>query len=80
MTLGRFLVFFVIGLVLATVLNLTWLYWILAAAARRSRSSSGSTDSPIGDHHHNGASYKLTRLPSALEASKAANRIRPWKS
>jgi len=33
MTLGRFLVFFVIGLVLATVLNLTWLYWILAAAA-----------------------------------------------
>ena len=49
MTLGRFLVFFVIGLVLATVLNLTWLYWILAAAA-------------------------------ALEASKAANRIRPWMS
>ena len=33
MTLGRFLVFFVIGLVLATVLNLTWLHWILAAAA-----------------------------------------------
>ena len=33
MTLGRFLVFFVIGLVLATLLNLTWLYWILAAAA-----------------------------------------------
>lgn len=33
MTLGRFLVFFVIGLVLATVLNLNWLYWILAAAA-----------------------------------------------
>ena len=29
---------------------------------------------------HNGASYKLTRLPSALEASKAANRIRPWIS
>ena len=29
---------------------------------------------------HNGASYKLTRLPSALEASKAANRIRPWMS
>ena len=29
---------------------------------------------------HNGARYKLTRLPSALEASKAANRIRPWMS
>ena len=29
---------------------------------------------------HNGASYKLPRLPSALEASKAANRIRPWMS
>ena len=29
---------------------------------------------------HDGASYKLTRLPSALEASKAANRIRPWMS
>ena len=29
---------------------------------------------------HNGASYKLTRLPSALEASKTANRIRPWMS
>ena len=29
---------------------------------------------------HNGASYILTRLPSALEASKAANRIRPWMS
>ena len=29
---------------------------------------------------HNGASYKLTRLPSALEASKAANRIRTWMS
>ena len=29
---------------------------------------------------HNGASYKLTRLPSALEASKAANRIRPLMS
>ena len=29
---------------------------------------------------HNGASYKLTRLPSALEASKAPNRIRPWMS
>ena len=29
---------------------------------------------------HNGASYKLTRLPSALEATKAANRIRPWMS
>ena len=28
----------------------------------------------------NGASYTLTRLPSALEASKAANRIRPWMS
>ena len=33
MTLGRFLVFFVICLVLATVLNLTWLYLFLAAAA-----------------------------------------------
>ena len=29
---------------------------------------------------HNGATYKLTRIPSALEASKAANRIRPWLS
>ena len=29
---------------------------------------------------HNGSSYKLARLPSALEASKAANRIRPWMS
>ena len=29
---------------------------------------------------HNGANYKLTRLPCALDASKAANRIRPWLS
>ena len=29
---------------------------------------------------HNGVNYKLTRLPSALDASKAANRIRPWLS
>jgi ferric-dicitrate binding protein FerR (iron transport regulator) len=29
---------------------------------------------------HNGVNYKLTRLPSALDASKAANRIRPWMS
>ena len=29
---------------------------------------------------HNGVSYKLTKLPSALDASKAANRIRPWLS
>ena len=29
---------------------------------------------------HNGANYKLTRLPSTLDASKAANRIRPWLS
>lgn len=32
MTLGRFLVFFVIGLVLAVVLQLTWLFWILGIA------------------------------------------------
>ena len=32
---------------------------------------------------HNGVEYRLTRLPSALEASRnatAANRIRPWLS
>jgi hypothetical protein len=32
MTLGRFLVFFVIGLVLAFALKLTWLFWILGLA------------------------------------------------
>ena len=32
MTLGRFLVFFVIGLVLAVVLQLPWLFWILGFA------------------------------------------------
>ena len=32
MTLGRFLVFFVIGLVLAFSLKLTWLFWILGVA------------------------------------------------
>lgn len=29
---------------------------------------------------HNGVSYKLTKLPSALDAAKASNRIRPWLS
>lgn len=31
---------------------------------------------------HNGVEYRLTRLPSALEASRngAVNRIRPWLS
>ena len=32
---------------------------------------------------HNGVEYRLTRLPSALEASRnatGANRIRPWLS
>ena len=34
MTLGRFLIFFVIGLVLAiTVPQLSWLLWLLAASA-----------------------------------------------
>ena len=34
MTLGRFLIFFVIGLVLAlTIPHLTWLLWPLAASA-----------------------------------------------
>ena len=34
MTLGRFLVLFVVGLVIAcTVPQLTWLYWILAITA-----------------------------------------------
>ncbi|MEC7652737.1 MAG: hypothetical protein VX972_04100 [Cyanobacteriota bacterium] len=34
MTLGRFLIFFVIGLVLAlTIPQLTWLLWPLAASA-----------------------------------------------
>ena len=34
MTLGRFLVLFVVGLVIAwAVPQLTWLYWILAIAA-----------------------------------------------
>ena len=29
---------------------------------------------------HNGIDYKVTRLPSAVDAAKAANRIRPWLS
>ena len=29
---------------------------------------------------HNGVAYKLTRLTSARDAAKAANRIRPWLS
>jgi hypothetical protein len=29
---------------------------------------------------HNGVDYTLTRLPSALDAAKAANRVRPWLS
>ncbi|MFO0038605.1 MAG: hypothetical protein ACK522_06630 [Synechococcaceae cyanobacterium] len=29
---------------------------------------------------HDGASWTITRLPSALDASRAANRIRPWLS
>ena len=34
MTLGRFLVLFVVGLVIAwAVPQLTWMYWILAIAA-----------------------------------------------
>tara|TARA_B000000565_G_scaffold214256_1_gene167775 strand:+ start:366 stop:500 length:135 start_codon:yes stop_codon:yes gene_type:complete len=34
MTLGRFLIFFVIGLVLAiTVPQLSWLLWVLGASA-----------------------------------------------
>ena len=33
MTLGRFLIFFVLGLVIAGVAQWTWLYWILALAA-----------------------------------------------
>ena len=32
MTLGRFLVLFVVGLVTAWAAQLTWLYWILAIA------------------------------------------------
>jgi len=34
MTLGRFLIFFVVGLLLAiTIPQLSWLLWVLAAAA-----------------------------------------------
>ena len=33
MTLGRFLVFLVLGLATAWLAQLTWLYWILAFAA-----------------------------------------------
>ena len=33
MTLGRFLIFFVLGLVIAWIAQWTWLYWILALAA-----------------------------------------------
>lgn len=29
---------------------------------------------------HAGASWSITRLPSARDASRAANRIRPWLS
>ncbi|MFM7652147.1 MAG: hypothetical protein ACKO5M_04355 [Vulcanococcus sp.] len=29
---------------------------------------------------HAGSEWRLTRLPSALEASRATNRIRPWLS
>ena len=32
MTLGRFAILFVFGLVAAIALKLTWLYWLLAAA------------------------------------------------
>ena len=33
MTLGRFLIFFVLGLVIAWIAQWTWLYWILTLAA-----------------------------------------------
>ncbi len=33
MTLGRFLIFFVFGLVIAWVAQWIWLYWMLALAA-----------------------------------------------
>ena len=33
MTLGRFLLFFVVGLMAAWLLQWLWLYWILAIAA-----------------------------------------------
>lgn len=33
MTLGRFLVFFTVGLAVAWLSQWTWLYWILALAA-----------------------------------------------
>jgi hypothetical protein len=29
---------------------------------------------------HNGSTWTLKRLPSALDASRASNRIRPWLS
>ncbi|MFZ9462895.1 MAG: hypothetical protein ACO262_04675 [Vulcanococcus sp.] len=29
---------------------------------------------------HNGSTWTLTRLPSALDAGRASNRIRPWLS
>ena len=29
---------------------------------------------------HAGSEWRLTRLPSALNASRASNRIRPWLS
>lgn len=29
---------------------------------------------------HNGSTWTLTRLPSALDAARASNRIRPWLS
>lgn len=29
---------------------------------------------------HNGSEWKLTRLPSPLDASRVVNRIRPWLS
>ncbi len=33
MTLGRFLIFFVLGLVISWIAQWTWLYWMLALAA-----------------------------------------------
>ena len=29
---------------------------------------------------HDGSTWTLTKLPSALDASRSANRIRPWLS
>ena len=33
MTLGRFLILFAVGVVVALMLKLTWLYWLLGLAA-----------------------------------------------